>query len=576
MTTSGPSKGKRLHYFDALRAFAMLLGIGIHAAISFIGSPWMAMDQQRSEGLRWFNETTHAFRMQLFFLVSGYFTMMLYRRRGLGAMMEQRFQRVVVPMLLALCTIGPLLSIVGTWSADTAPKSVPSAESPPLLTAIRAGNLLEVEQLLELGDSPNQRDAKFGIPPLGWATLLGNADMARLLLDSGANVNGRTRDGHRPIHMAAWLGHVEVARVLVSYNADLEARSNNRETWRDSARSDYPGTLFLGGMLEVPVGSPKSLADRRATCTRYLEEAHANRSVIRGSFGAVNETIAGWKNAYRQFLLSPRWNLRMSQTGPPFNLFLAPFFAHMWFLWFLCWLVLLFAIAVKLGGLLRLPAPPAWLVMSPYRLVWLVPLTLAPVCFMGVFVPVFGPDTSLSVLPFPHLLVYYGLFFAYGAIYQEWDDREGKLGRWWWLWLALALAVLPFAYETPGQVLPSGLMEVLFTWSMIFTLIGLFRALLHREYFVVRYLSDSAYWLYLAHLPLVVYLQAVVRDWPYSAVTKFFGICVVATVLLLISYQLLVRHTYLGVILNGHRERMNEKNPETPPSTPPGVPGPVQ
>ena len=37
-------KADRRHDLDALRAFAMLLGIGYHAALSFGGTPWLVTD----------------------------------------------------------------------------------------------------------------------------------------------------------------------------------------------------------------------------------------------------------------------------------------------------------------------------------------------------------------------------------------------------------------------------------------------------------------------------------------------------------------------------------------------------
>ncbi len=88
---------------------------------------------------------------------------------------------------------------------------------------------------------------------------------------------------------------------------------------------------------------------------------------------------------------------------------------------------------------------------------------------------------------------------------------------------------------------------------MIFGLFGLFRRLLSVERRGVRYLSDSAYWLYLAHLPLIIAGQAWIRGWDIPASIKFIGLCVVSAALLLVSYQLFVRYTPIGWLLNGPR-----------------------
>jgi len=93
---------------------------------------------------------------------------------------------------------------------------------------------------------------------------------------------------------------------------------------------------------------------------------------------------------------------------------LFPLFHHLWFLWFLCWLVAAFAIYAQALEMLKWK-PPAWLVISPLRYAWLIPLTILPQSMMGFLYPNFGPDTSTGILPMPSILLYYMIFFFYGA-----------------------------------------------------------------------------------------------------------------------------------------------------------------
>jgi uncharacterized membrane protein len=69
----------RLHALDAVRAFALLIGVVFHAAWSFQAIPWGApvVDVSSNIGFDWFVYTAHSFRMPLFFLIAGYFARML-------------------------------------------------------------------------------------------------------------------------------------------------------------------------------------------------------------------------------------------------------------------------------------------------------------------------------------------------------------------------------------------------------------------------------------------------------------------------------------------------------------------
>ena len=95
---------------DALRAAAMLLGILLHAGLSFVPFPWPVQDERQS-GFYWFLfAAIHGFRMPVFFLLSGFFTAMLWRRRGMKSMLTHRFRRVLLPFLLGLVTIVPAVN----------------------------------------------------------------------------------------------------------------------------------------------------------------------------------------------------------------------------------------------------------------------------------------------------------------------------------------------------------------------------------------------------------------------------------------------------------------------------------
>ncbi len=92
-------------------------------------------------------------------------------------------------------------------------------------------------------------------------------------------------------------------------------------------------------------------------------------------------------------------------------------------------------------------------------------------------------------------------------------------------------------------------------WSWTFALIGAARAFLKRENPAIRYIADASYWIYLVHIPLVMGLQYAVMklDWP--AEPKFAIVLVGTLALALVTYQLFVRYSFIGTILNGSKRK---------------------
>src|SRR4029077_2277638 len=64
-------------------------------------------------------------------------------------------------------------------------------------------------------------------------------------------------------------------------------------------------------------------------------------------------------------------------------------------------------------------------------------------------------------------------------------------------------------------------LQAAYPWLITFGLMGLFRRVCPAESPTMQYLSDSAYWLYLAHLPLIIAAQLVVKDWPIQGLANF-------------------------------------------------------
>jgi ankyrin repeat protein len=84
--------------------------------------------------------------------------------------------------------------------------------------------------LLEPGADTETRD-KGGDSQLDWASAEGHVDVARLLLKHGADANTQGLGGRTPLHIASVFGCVGIARVLLEHHGvDANARDANHST----------------------------------------------------------------------------------------------------------------------------------------------------------------------------------------------------------------------------------------------------------------------------------------------------------------------------------------------------------
>ncbi len=97
----------REYFLDSIRAWLMLLGIPFHISLIYSTHSWHVNSASPSWWLTLFNDFIHSFRMQVFFVISGYFSYMLFLRYPLKRWWKVRVERVGIPMLTAI----PLLTL---------------------------------------------------------------------------------------------------------------------------------------------------------------------------------------------------------------------------------------------------------------------------------------------------------------------------------------------------------------------------------------------------------------------------------------------------------------------------------
>jgi hypothetical protein len=96
-----PSDTQRIHALDALRGGALLLGIAVHASMSYWPVAfWPIADAHKSSALFMGFIGGHIFRMSIFFLIAGFFAHMMLHKRGLGGFVKDRLKRIALPFIV--------------------------------------------------------------------------------------------------------------------------------------------------------------------------------------------------------------------------------------------------------------------------------------------------------------------------------------------------------------------------------------------------------------------------------------------------------------------------------------------
>lgn len=110
----------RLHALDALRAAALLLGLVLHSILPNVQPPdrWAVGTTQPVAVLAWLAYYLHSFRLELFFLLAGFFGALVVSKRGLSAWIEDRFKRILLVFLVVLLPMKVALATEWAWGRD--------------------------------------------------------------------------------------------------------------------------------------------------------------------------------------------------------------------------------------------------------------------------------------------------------------------------------------------------------------------------------------------------------------------------------------------------------------------------
>lgn len=227
---------------------------------------------------------------------------------------------------------------------------------------------------------------------------------------------------------------------------------------------------------------------------------------------------------------------------------------HLWFLYYLCWFYLLIPAC---AALVRLSHPLAGAIER---------VTASPAAIL-----LLGAVTAAALWPFPggqvlggfiflkpHLpsLVYYGSFFVVGFILYTYRGLLSVAARHPGAFAVAGLGLFALSTWLSRRGAPQALavtVSALCTWALIYACIGGALRFVDRASPWVAYVSRSAYWVFLAHMPVATAAAWWLVRYNLPVPMKFALVVAITTTVCFTTYHYLVQRSWVSVLLNGKR-----------------------
>jgi len=112
---------ERYHGLDFVRAVAMMLGLSVHVNVFFSSEDWLFFNTGEYHGdpiNQFIAFFIFQFRMPLFYMLAGFFALLVIDRKGLGFITRDRVKRIGIPLVVGIVILVPIVETF--WCVNTA------------------------------------------------------------------------------------------------------------------------------------------------------------------------------------------------------------------------------------------------------------------------------------------------------------------------------------------------------------------------------------------------------------------------------------------------------------------------
>ncbi len=162
-----------------------------------------------------------------------------------------------LPVSIVKISVLIMLIIVGACKDKRATAQQSSQTKTPAVdihTAVVSGNVDAIKQHIAAGTNINEKDPYGGSSPLISASLFGKTEIAKMLIDAGADINVQNNDGSTALHTSAFFCRPEIVKILLDKKADKAIRNNYKSTAYESVAGSFSDVKSVYEMMEKMLG----------------------------------------------------------------------------------------------------------------------------------------------------------------------------------------------------------------------------------------------------------------------------------------------------------------------------------